>query len=112
MPQETEIDIKKKESRKSRLLKLLLKIGITVLCFWYISQKIDFTRALQSLLKANWVFLFIALLFFVLSKLFSAYRLNIYFRNIQLQLPERKNLKLYWLGMFYNMFLPGAISGD
>jgi uncharacterized membrane protein YbhN (UPF0104 family) len=112
MPQETEIDIKKKESGTSRLLKLLLKIGITVLCFWYISQKIDFTRALQSLLKANWVFLFIALLFFVLSKLFSAYRLNIYFRNIQLQLPERKNLKLYWLGMFYNLFLPGAISGD
>jgi uncharacterized membrane protein YbhN (UPF0104 family) len=112
MPQETEINIKKKESKASRLLKLLLKIGITFLCFWYISTKIDFTRALQSLLKANWIFLFIALLFFVLSKLFSAYRLNIYFRNIQLQLPERKNIKLYWLGMFYNLFLPGAISGD
>jgi uncharacterized membrane protein YbhN (UPF0104 family) len=91
---------------------LLLKIAITILCFWYISTKIDFSNALNAVLKANWFFLFIALLFFILSKLLSAYRLNIYFRNIQLQLSEWKNIKLYWLGMFYNLFLPGAISGD
>lgn len=27
-------------------------------------------------------------------------------------LPQIRNLKLYWLGMFYNLFLPGSISGD
>jgi uncharacterized membrane protein YbhN (UPF0104 family) len=48
----------------------------------------------------------------MLSKLFSAFRLNIYFRNIQIHLPEWRNIKLYWLGMFYNLFLPGSISGD
>jgi uncharacterized membrane protein YbhN (UPF0104 family) len=63
-------------------------------------------------LKANWLFLFVALLFFILSKLLAAFRLNIYFRNIKLHLSEWKNIKLYWLGMFYNLFLPGAISGD
>jgi glycosyltransferase 2 family protein len=89
-----------------------LKIGITILCFWYISRKIDFGNALNALLKANWIFLFIALVFFALSKLLSAFRLNIYFRNIKLQLSEWNNIKLYWLGMFYNLFLPGAISGD
>jgi len=114
MPKEEEIDTKprKKESKTIRSLKLLLKIAITILCFWYISTKIDFSNALNALLKANWFFLFVALLFFVLSKLLSAYRLNIYFRNIKLQLSDWKNIKLYWLGMFYNLFLPGAISGD
>lgn len=112
MSKEAEVEIKKKESKTSRFLKLLLKTGITVLCFWYISTKIDFCKALNALLKANWIFLFIALLFFVLSKLLSAFRLNIYFRNIKLQLSDWKNIKLYWLGMFYNLFLPGAISGD
>ncbi|MEO8406437.1 MAG: lysylphosphatidylglycerol synthase transmembrane domain-containing protein, partial [Chitinophagaceae bacterium] len=29
-----------------------------------------------------------------------------------IHLPEKKNLKLYWLGMFYNLFLPGSIGGD
>jgi uncharacterized membrane protein YbhN (UPF0104 family) len=112
MSTDAEIEIKKKESKTGRFLKLFLKIGITVICFWYISTKIDFGRALNAFLKANWIFLFIALAFFVLSKLLSAFRLNIYFRNIKLQLSQWKNIKLYWLGMFYNLFLPGAISGD
>ena len=103
---------KKKKSSTSRIIKLLFKIGITLLCFWYISTKIDFTKAFDAFKRANWLFLFIALLFFVLSKLLSAFRLNINFRNIKLRLPEWTNIKLYWLGMFYNLFLPGAISGD
>src|SRR3954465_6989734 len=102
----------KKESTSMRVLKLLLKLAITVLCFWYISVKIDFSRAFAALVRAKPFFLIIALLFFILSKFLSAIRLNIYFRNIGLQLPAWKNIKLYWLGMFYNLFLPGAISGD
>jgi uncharacterized membrane protein YbhN (UPF0104 family) len=112
MSSEAEIEVKKKESKTIRFLKLLLKIAITILCFWYISTKINFRQAFDALLKANWVFLFIAFLFFVLSKVLSAFRLNIYFRNIKLKLSEWNNIKLYWLGMFYNLFLPGAISGD
>jgi uncharacterized membrane protein YbhN (UPF0104 family) len=110
MSQEAESE--NKESKLSSFLKLLLKVAITVLCFWYISTKIDFGKALNAFLKANWTFLFIALLFFVSSKALSALRLNIYFRNIKLNLSEWTNIKLYWLGMFYNLFLPGAISGD
>jgi glycosyltransferase 2 family protein len=112
MPPEAGSEIKKKDSRAVRILKLLLKIGVTILCFWYISTKIDFAKAFNAFLKANWVFLFVALVLFILSKMLSAYRLNIYFRNIKLQLSEWTNIKLYWLGMFYNLFLPGAISGD
>jgi uncharacterized membrane protein YbhN (UPF0104 family) len=112
MSQTSEGAIKKKESSIARSLKLVLKIVITILCFWYISTKINFGEALNALLKANWFLLFVALLFFILSKVLSAFRLNIYFRNIKLQLSEWKNIRLYWLGMFYNLFLPGAISGD
>src|SRR3982750_1599808 len=103
---------KKKQSSTRRIIKLLFKIGITILCFWYISTKIDFTKAFDAFKKANWFFLVAALIFFILSKLLSAFRLNIYFRNIRLSIPELTNIKLYWLGMFYNLFLPGAISGD
>jgi hypothetical protein len=95
-----------------KALKLLLKIGITILCFWYISTKIDLGKTWKALLEANWWWLLPAVLLYALSKLVSAFRLNIYFRNIGLKLPEWDNVKLYWLGMFYNLFLPGAISGD
>ena len=112
MPPETAIVTEKKESGTKRFIKLLIKILITAVCFWYISKKIDFLQALQSIKNANWLYLFLSVLLYILSKLVAAYRLNIYFRNIKLHLPRWENLKLYWLGMFYNLFLPGSISGD
>src|SRR6185295_709021 len=100
------------ESKLSKYIKLLLKIVVTIVCFWYISKKIDFNAAKNAFLKASWLWLSLAVFLLMLSKLFSAFRLNIYFRNIHIRLPEWRNTKLYWLGMFYNLFLPGSISGD
>jgi uncharacterized membrane protein YbhN (UPF0104 family) len=108
MPEVTPV----KKNPVSRLIKLLLKIAVTVACFWYISRKIDFARAGEAIGKADWWWLLASALLLTISKLLSSLRLNIYFRNIGLVLSEKKNLKLYWLGMFYNLFLPGAIGGD
>ena len=102
----------KKESQTMKVLKLLLKIAVTVLCFWYISRKIDFTKAKDAVMKADWLWLFLSVVAFAFSKFLASFRLNIYFKNIGIYLSQKKNLKLYWLGMFYNLFLPGAISGD
>jgi len=99
-------------SKTSKILKLLLKITVSVVCLWYVSGKIDFAKAGSALSSANWFYLFPALGAFVISKLVAAFRLNIYFRNIGIHLPGWQNSKLYWLGMFYNLFLPGSISGD
>jgi hypothetical protein len=112
MQPEADIIPEKKGSAIGNLLKLLLKIGITALCFWYISTKIDFSRAWEALLEANWWFLSLAVLSFMFSKLLASFRLNINFRNINIRISEWRNIKLYWLGMFYNLFLPGSISGD
>lgn len=102
----------KAKSKVKKWLLLLLKIAISVACLWYVSTKIDFSQAGQALKKANPGLLLLALLAFVISKLVSAFRLNIYFSNINIHLPSWQNIKLYWLGMFYNLFLPGSISGD
>lgn len=100
------------DSKSIKWLKLFLKIAVTVACLWYVSGKIDFGKAGASLQKANWFYLLLALVAFIFSKLIAAIRLNIYFKNIGILLPEWQNIKLYWLGMFYNLFLPGSISGD
>jgi uncharacterized membrane protein YbhN (UPF0104 family) len=102
----------KTESKKNRLLKLLLKLAVTTACIWYVSGKIDFAKTGAALQYTNWFFLLLAFIAFIVSKLLSAIRLNIYFRNIGIHLSEKQNIKLYWLGMFYNLFLPGSIGGD
>ena len=100
------------EKKRGQWWKLLLKIAVSAVCIWYVSTKIDFTIAGEALGKTKPWLLVMALLAFVISKILASVRLNIYFRNIALQIPEWPNLKLYWLGMFYNLFLPGSISGD
>jgi len=95
-----------------RALKLLLKIIITVLCIWYISHKVDLKKMAAILPATKPWWLVLAVLAFMASKLLSSFRINIYFRNIDIRLTEWENIKLYWLGMLYNLFLPGSIGGD
>jgi uncharacterized membrane protein YbhN (UPF0104 family) len=105
-------ETERKGSRMARWFKVILKIAVTIACLWYVSGKIDFAKAGAALRNANWFYLILALIAFVISKWIAALRLNIYFRNIDIHLPEWQNIRLYWLGMFYNLFLPGSISGD
>ena len=93
-------------------VKLLLKILVTALCLWYVGQKINWTDTLQLLRQSQTLWLLAGFMFFAASKVLSAVRLNFYFENIGLRLSPQANLRLYWLGMFYNLFLPGGIGGD
>ncbi len=107
------MDVKvKTESKNSKLIKLLLKIAVTAICLWYVSGKIDFAKAGLVLKTVNWFYISLTLFAFIFSKWISAIRINIYFQNISIKLTHWQNVKLYWLGMFYNLFLPGSITGD
>lgn len=100
------------QNKKRKVLILILKISVSVFCLWYVSRKIEFDKAGQVLKSAEWISLSGAFIAFIISKVLASVRLNIYFKNIGIQISERRNLKLYWLGMFYSLFLPGSIGGD
>jgi glycosyltransferase 2 family protein len=99
-------------TRLKSAFKLILKIGFSVLTLWYVISKIDQHHLLLLVERLNVGWLLPAIIFFILSKIISAYRLNIFFGNIGLHLSSVFNLKLYWLGMFYNTVLPGGVGGD
>ncbi|MBN3520745.1 flippase-like domain-containing protein [Algoriphagus lutimaris] len=85
---------------------------MTGLAIFLVFRKID-TEELWLITKSiHWFWLLPALILFVLSKVFTALRLNLYFRNIGLNISEKLNFRLYLVGMFYNLFLPGGIGGD
>lgn len=93
-------------------LKLLFKVALTATALYIVGRKIDLPETKQILFRANAVWLFAALLLFNASKVLSAVRLNRFFSSIGLQLSQTYNLRLYYVGMFYNLFLPGGIGGD
>ncbi|MFH6601940.1 lysylphosphatidylglycerol synthase transmembrane domain-containing protein [Maribacter algicola] len=89
-----------------------MKIAISAILVYFIFTKVDFAEVWTILKRTNPFYFFLAAILFVLSKMIAAFRLNLYFHRLKIFLTQKSNLKLYLLGMFYNLFLPGGIGGD
>ena len=99
-------------SQVKNQLKTALKILLTGGALYLVFQKIDTAQLLQLSKNLSWPWLLPAIALFVGSKVATAFRLNHYFANIPLLLSAWENWRLYLIGMFYNLFLPGGIGGD
>jgi glycosyltransferase 2 family protein len=108
------------KSERKQVLKVKLKraglfIGkllISGAMLWFVFSSMDGRSIFSLILNANPWWLAGAMLFFIFSKVLSAFRLNLFFSAAGLPLPHKTNLRLYLMGMFYNLFLPGGIGGD
>ena len=94
------------------MLNTTVKLILTVVALYLVLRQIDVSQTKLVLSKTQPFWLVLATLMFVLSKLIASIRLNVLFKDIGLQISENQNLRLYWVGMFYNLFLPGGIGGD
>lgn len=61
--------------------------------------------------QANLLYLGLAFLSFFVSRWFAAFRINSLYKTQGLILERRLNVKLYFLGMFYNLFIP-LVGGE
>lgn len=95
-----------------KIVKLLLKISVTGLSLYLVSRKVELKDLKDAFSESNPLFLFFAFIAFLISQIISASRLNTFFKGIGLHISEIFNFKIYLLGMFYNLFLPGGIGGD
>jgi uncharacterized membrane protein YbhN (UPF0104 family) len=77
-----------------------------------VSRKIEFHTLWDILQKSNKWYLFFAFVSYIISPAVASSRLNSFFKTIRLKLSERYNMKLYWVGLIYNFFLPGGVGGD
>ena len=93
-------------------LKVLIKLAFMVAALWYVFSRLDIREVLDIMARANIPLLIAALATLVLSKVVSAVRLNRYLGCIGIFISELAHMKLYLLGMYYNLFLPGGIGGD
>lgn len=117
-----------------RISKTIVKICITAVALYWVFSKVeadykeqalerinagsdDFPLSFwqfikQAIVTSNPVFLISAFLAYCISILIASSRLNGFFKSVGLELSERYNFKLYLLGLFYNLFLPGGVGGD
>jgi hypothetical protein len=95
-----------------KYVKTLIKVVLSLGILGFVLYKIDLQQLADVFKRVNIWYLLLALLFFALSKLISAFRLNSFLKRIGIDISDKFNIKLYLLGMFYNLFLPGGIGGD
>ncbi|PWD98170.1 lysylphosphatidylglycerol synthase transmembrane domain-containing protein [Marinilabilia rubra] len=95
-----------------RHLKLITKILVSGVAIYFIASKMDLSIVLKELTAIHPFFLITAVTLYMLSQIISSHRLNTLFKALPLQIPFLSNVKLYWVGMFYNFFLPGGVGGD
>ena len=95
-----------------RPVKTLIKLIIFATIIFLIVRKIDERLLLEVIAQANPAWVLWAIFWFALSKMISAFRFNLLLRAENMYLTRMENLRLYWLCMYYNLLLPGGISGD
>jgi uncharacterized membrane protein YbhN (UPF0104 family) len=111
---EVEDEIKPKTPKQKfwNVIKTILKIAVTAALLYWVFSKVDVNKVKFRLLHANYWWMLGALSCVFLSMVVSSWRLLSFFRSIGLNLDAKYNLRLYFLGLFYNFLLPGGIGGD
>ncbi|MEZ4918732.1 MAG: lysylphosphatidylglycerol synthase transmembrane domain-containing protein [Saprospiraceae bacterium] len=95
-----------------KYLKTALKLAVSVLILYLVVQKIDTRLLFQLIGTVSPLYILWAASWFIVSKIIAAYRFQVLIQTEPIVLSVRENLRLYWLGMYYNLLLPGGISGD
>lgn len=89
-----------------------VKLAASGVLLFFIYSKINLHEYLSYLQQVQVGWFLTGILLFILSKYLTAIRLQRYLVQAQVPIPPVVNLRLYLLGMFYNLFLPGGIGGD
>lgn len=93
-------------------IKWLIKLLVTGTALYITFRKVNWPQTRAVLMHVHLFWCLIALFLFNLSQLISALRLYYFYRALSIPISFLQNLKLYYIGMFYNLFLPGGIGGD
>jgi len=93
-------------------LKFFVKIALSALAIYLVFSKIELDAVWNLMKSSSPLYLIGAIFFFNISKIVSSVRLLALFRAIRVDISFAHNLRLYYVGMFYNLFLPGGIGGD
>ncbi|WP_394330332.1 lysylphosphatidylglycerol synthase transmembrane domain-containing protein [Urechidicola croceus] len=79
---------------------------------YFVFKKVPFNDVWRTIRTSKLIYLILATISFLLSQIISSSRLLLYFKAQSFNLSSKSNLVLYFIGMFYNFFIPGGIGGD
>jgi uncharacterized protein (TIRG00374 family) len=89
-------------------LKLLVSAGL--LAFFF--TRIHVARFLSTLAAADFYYIAVALIIYLISQAVSTVRWTMLVRPLGFRTPYMQLVVYYLIGMFFNLFAPGTVGGD
>ncbi len=96
---------------RNRLLNLL-KIGLSMALLALLFTRIGVGEAMGAIREIDLRAFAMAFLLFLLGILIRAYRWQVLLEAVQLHTPLSRLVALYFVGSFFNTFLPTGVGGD
>lgn len=93
-------------------LSILLKASVSLLLMVYLFRKINLGEVWQLFRHAYIAYLATALVLYIMGQILCAYRWKLLARLMDFRNTFGEFVNYYFIGMFFNLFLPTAIGGD
>ncbi len=100
------------EKKRAISPKLIAKILISVILMGFLLHYTGLESTLARLSEANLWYIPVGIAFYLVAQLFSSYRWQFLSAALDFKFSLREFYDYYLIGMFFNLFLPGAIGGD
>lgn len=93
-------------------LSTILKIAITVGGLIYVLTEVSFAEVQAELVGIRWSWALLALVMVVGSLVVRAYRWYLLLQGLGVTIQFKRLVELYFVGSFFNSFLPSGFGGD
>ncbi|GAB4165680.1 MAG: hypothetical protein Fur0032_02540 [Terrimicrobiaceae bacterium] len=90
-------------------LQLIVTVG---LLWWLFHDAARREAMLDALVRADWRWMVAAVLAAGVCEYFGILRWQIFLRMLHVEVPFREVTRLFFIGAFFNQFLPGTTGGD
>ena len=102
---------KEKRTLKLPFTALKIIVSVTLLLYLLVFQ-IDLAQFWAVVRKARWGYLAAAAVVMIVGTVLRAFRWRVLLRALEIEVPLWRLIYLYFVGAFFNIFLPSGLGGD
>ncbi len=101
-----------KKSKSKKIFITLLKASIAMGLLYLVLSNVDLEKIATYIKDADILYLILALIILNIGQAVSAMRMRFYFSTRGLVLSRPFAISIYYIGMMFNLILPGGVGGD
>ncbi len=91
----------------------VLQVAVTLGLLWWLFHDPERRKVVwEALTKADWRWMILSVISAGLCEFFGVLRWQLFLKMLHVEVPLREVTRLFFIGAFFNQFLPGTTGGD